>query len=170
GHRISPNPGPGPIAPAAQHARNLDFCGIAVLGVALPTAALETAPPENLWRILASSCSADSPDADWDRVRPPCGKDATSRDQAQASPQSDPGGIEPITKSAATIKPHNAMVTGLLATTRIDVSRATAAPTSRSSSKGKGAARPQRRRQEHDIEDAGRRAAAALRRHPFRRR
>ena len=45
-------------------------------------------------------------------------------------------GIEPITNSAATMKPHSAMVTGLAATTRIEVSSATAAPTSRSSSNG----------------------------------
>src|SRR6516165_12081697 len=46
-------------------------------------------------------------------------------------------GREPATNRIATIRPHNAMATGLANTTRIDVKTATAAPTSRSSSKGK---------------------------------
>ena len=45
-------------------------------------------------------------------------------------------GIEPIRSDAATINPHSAMVSGFLATTRIEVSTATAAPTSRSSNSG----------------------------------
>jgi hypothetical protein len=46
-------------------------------------------------------------------------------------------GSAPIASSAATINPHSAMVNGLAATTRIDVSKATAAPTLRSSSSAK---------------------------------
>ena len=51
--------------------------------------------------------------------------------------KAEKNGTDPITNRAATIKPHNAMVTGFAATTRIEVSSATAAPTSRSSSNGK---------------------------------
>src|SRR6516162_7694061 len=46
-------------------------------------------------------------------------------------------GREPAASRKATIRPHNAIVTGLASTTRIDVKTATAAPTSRSSNKGK---------------------------------
>ena len=48
--------------------------------------------------------------------------------------QAEKNGTDPITNSAATIKPHNPMVTGFTVTTRIEESSATAAPTSRSSS------------------------------------
>jgi hypothetical protein len=51
--------------------------------------------------------------------------------------EAEKNGTDPITSSAVTIKPHKAMVTGFAATTRIEVSSATAAPTSRSSSNGK---------------------------------
>src|SRR5450756_960121 len=46
-------------------------------------------------------------------------------------------GSEPITNKIPTIKPHIAIVIGFLMTARIDVKRATAAPTSRSSRRGK---------------------------------
>src|SRR5262249_41149350 len=46
-------------------------------------------------------------------------------------------GREPSSSNAATINPQTAMVTGLASTARTDVTIATAAPTSRSSSSGK---------------------------------
>ena len=67
-----------------------------------------------------------------------CGRDARlhglSSGITTVSPKNK--GSEPISSSAATIKPQTIIVKGLRATARIDVSRATAAPTSRSSSNG----------------------------------